>query len=69
MLVLSRQRDESVVISKDGVPIGTVTVADIRGDKVRLGFTFPRELDVDREEIHLEKVAEAVRISGGATKP
>lgn len=47
MLVLSRQRDESIMIG-DNVEI---TIVDIRGDKVRLGITAPREIPVHRREI------------------
>jgi carbon storage regulator len=46
-LVLSRHRDESIIIGDDIV----VTVIDIRGDKIRLGITAPREVSVHREEI------------------
>ncbi len=48
MLVLSRQRDESIMIG-DNVEI---TIVDIRGDKVRLGITAPREIPVHRREIY-----------------
>ena len=48
MLVLSRQRDETIVIG-DNIEI---TVVDIRGDKVRLGITAPREIQVHRKEIY-----------------
>lgn len=47
MLVLSRKLNESVII--DGHII--VTVVDIRGDKVRLGITAPREIRVNRHEV------------------
>lgn len=47
MLVLSRHRDERILIGDDVV----VTVIDIRGDKVRLGITAPQEVRVDREEV------------------
>ena len=47
MLVLTRQRDQSVVIGDDIV----VTIVDIRGDKVRLGITAPRDVTVHRKEI------------------
>lgn len=50
MLVLSRHRDESIVIGDDVV----VTVIDIRGDKVRLGIDAPRDLSVHRREIWLQ---------------
>lgn len=55
MLVLSRQKAESICI---GETI-KVTVTDIRGDKVRLGITAPREIAVHREEIFLEIQREA----------
>jgi carbon storage regulator len=48
MLVLSRQRDESIVIGDNIV----VTVVDVRGDKVRLGIEAPREVSVHRREVY-----------------
>jgi carbon storage regulator len=47
-LVLSRQRDETVMIGDDI----EVKVMDIRGDKVRLGISAPKELAVHREEVY-----------------
>jgi carbon storage regulator len=48
MLVLSRQRDESIVIGENVV----VTIVDIRGDKVRLGIQAPGEIPVHRQEVY-----------------
>ena len=48
MLVLSRQRDESIVIGDDVV----ITIVDIRGDKVRLGVNAPSEIPVHRQEVY-----------------
>jgi carbon storage regulator len=48
MLVLSRQRDETIMIGDDI----EVTVVDIRGDKVRLGITAPKEIAVHRKEVY-----------------
>ena len=48
MLVLSRQRDESIIIG-DNIEI---TIVDVRGDKVRLGINAPREISVHRKEIY-----------------
>ncbi len=48
MLVLSRQRDESIMIG-DNVEI---IIVDVRGDKVRLGITAPKEIPVHRREIY-----------------
>lgn len=48
MLVLSRQRDETIVIGDDI----QITIVDIRGDKVRLGITAPTSVPVHRKEIY-----------------
>jgi carbon storage regulator len=48
MLVLSRQRDESICIGDKVV----VTIVDIRGDKVRLGIEAPGEIPVHRQEVY-----------------
>ena len=48
MLVLSRQRDETIMIGDDI----EVTVVDIRGDKVRLGISAPKEIAVHRKEVY-----------------
>ena len=48
MLVLSRQKDESIMIG-DNVE---VTIVDVRGDKVRLGITAPKEIPVHRMEVY-----------------
>lgn len=50
MLVLTRTRDESIVIGDDVV----VTVVEVRGDKVRLGIEAPKEKSIWRQEIWLE---------------
>jgi len=48
MLVLSRQRDETIMIGDDI----EITVVDIRGDKVRLGITAPTSVPVHRKEVY-----------------
>jgi len=48
MLVLSRQRDETIMIGDDI----EITVVDIRGDKVRLGITAPASVPVHRKEVY-----------------
>ena len=48
MLVLSRKKDESVVINGNVI----VTVVDVRGDKVRLGIEAPKEVPVHRREVY-----------------
>ena len=48
MLVLSRQRDESIIIGDNVV----ITIVDVRGDKVKLGIEAPREISVHRREVY-----------------
>ncbi len=63
MLVLSRQRDETIMIGDDI----ELTVVDIRGDKVRLGIKAPPQIAVHRKEVYdaikLEN-EEAARLDG-----
>ena len=51
MLVLSRKKNESIVIEVDGKII-TVVLVEIRGDKVRLGVEAPKEVPVHRAEVY-----------------
>lgn len=48
MLVLSRQRDESIMIGDDI----EIMVVDIRGDKVRLGIVAPKDVPIHRKEVY-----------------
>ena len=48
MLVLSRQKDESIIIGDDI----EIMIVDVRGDKVRLGIKAPRSISVHRKEIY-----------------
>ena len=48
MLVLSRKKNESIVINDDI----TIVVVEIRGDKVRLGVEAPKEVPVHRREVY-----------------
>jgi len=66
MLVLSRQKDESIIIGDDV----EITIVDVRGDKVRLGINAPRSTSVHRKEIYeaiqrekAEKAAQEVTAS------
>lgn len=64
MLILSRHRDESIVIGK-GKTQAVITVIEIRGDKVRLGINADPSVPVHRQEVH-----EAIeRENAAAAKP
>lgn len=51
MLVLSRKKNETICIGNDV----TVTIVEIRGEKVRLGITAPQSCSVDRLEVRQAK--------------
>lgn len=63
MLVLSRKKDERIVIG-DSV---TIMVIEIRGDKVRLGIEAPKELTVHREEVYFAIQREKMQVAEAAT--
>ncbi len=48
MLVLSRKKNESIVINENIV----ITIIEIRGDKVRLGIQAPRDVSIHRSEVY-----------------
>ena len=60
MLVLSRKKNESIVINDDI----TIVVVEIRGDKVRLGVEAPKEVPVHRREVY-----DAIQHSAGVETP
>jgi carbon storage regulator len=64
MLVLSRKKDESIVINNDI----TIVVVEIRGDKVRLGVEAPKEVPVHRREV-FDAIARGEPVDSGADSP
>ena len=65
MLVLSRHRDESIIIGDDIV----ITVVDVRGDKVRLGIDAPTDIPVHRQEVYEAIQRERRAGNSGAAAP
>ena len=63
MLVLSRQRDETIMIGDDI----EITVVDIRGEKVRLGINAPPHVPVHRKEVY-EAIKKEKLASGAGTE-
>jgi carbon storage regulator len=63
MLVLSRKKNESIIIN-DNI---TVTVIEIRGDKVRLGIEAPKDVTVHRREVY-EAIQNQARTSDQGAK-
>jgi carbon storage regulator len=64
MLVLSRQRDESIMIGDDI----EITIVDIRGEKVRLGINAPPHVPVHRKEVY-EAILREKQAAAGAEGP
>jgi carbon storage regulator len=64
MLVLSRQRDETIMIGDDV----EITVVDVRGDKVRLGISAPSKVSVHRKEVYEAILAENTKAAASATE-
>ena len=63
MLVLSRKKNESIIIN-DNI---TVTVIEIRGDKVRIGIEAPKDVTVHRREVY-EAIQNQIRVSEQGAK-
>lgn len=64
MLVLSRERDETIMIGDDI----ELTIVDIRGDKVRIGIKAPTHIAVHRKEVYdaiKRENEQAARMKGG----
>lgn len=62
MLVLSRKKNESIVINNDI----TIVIVEIRGDKVRLGVEAPKEVPVHRQEVY-DAIKRNNQAAGSAT--
>ncbi len=51
MLVITRREGEEIVIGDPKNPIGIIRVASVKGERVRIAFDFPRNVDINRREI------------------
>ncbi len=58
MLVITRREGEEVVIGDPRNPIGVVRIASVKGERVRVAFDFPREVEIHRREIADQILAE-----------
>ncbi len=55
MLALTRRIGEEIVVGDPSNPLGVIRVVDIHGDKVRLAFDFPRDMQINRRELAEQK--------------
>lgn len=64
MLIITRHEGEEVVIGDPRSPIGVVRITDIRSDRVRIAFEFPREIEVHRREVAQQILASQPEVAG-----
>lgn len=64
MLVITRREGEEVVIGDPKNPIGVVRIASVKGERVRIAFDFPRDVEINRREIAEQIVQQAPEIVG-----
>jgi len=70
MLALTRRVGEEIVIGDPRNPLGVIRIVDIHGDKVRLSFDFPRDVQVNRKELADQKAKQGeAGPADGATNP
>lgn len=64
MLVITRREGEEIVIGDPRNPVGVVRIASIKGERVRVAFDFPRDVEIHRREIADQIVKEAPAVVG-----
>ncbi len=69
MLALTRRVGEEIVIGDPRSPLGIIRVVEIHGDKVRLSFDFPRDMQINRRELAELKAKQANEQQAAATTP
>jgi carbon storage regulator CsrA len=68
MLVITRREGEEVVIGDPKSPMGVVRIASVKGERVRIAFDFPREIQINRREI-ADQIASQPPEIAGSIKP
>jgi carbon storage regulator len=68
MLVITRREGEEVVIGDPKSPIGVVRIASVKGERVRIAFDFPRDIQINRREI-ADQIASQTPEIVGSIKP
>jgi carbon storage regulator len=68
MLVITRREGEEVVIGDPKNPLGVVRIAMVKGERVRIAFDFPRDVEINRREI-AEQIKNAPPEIAGTIKP
>jgi carbon storage regulator len=68
MLVITRREGEEVVIGDPKNPTGIVRIASVKGERVRIAFDFPRDIQINRREI-ADQIATQPPEIAGSIKP
>lgn len=68
MLVITRREGEEVVIGDPKKPLGVVRIASVKGERVRIAFDFPRDVEINRREI-ADQIAQQQPEIIGTIKP
>ncbi len=68
MLVITRREGEEIVIGDPRNPIGVVRIASIKGERVRVAFDFPRDVEIHRREI-ADQIVKETPVVVGKIKP
>lgn len=68
MLVITRREGEEVVIGDPRNPLGVVRIASVKGERVRVAFDFPRDVDIHRREV-ADQIKSEEHAVIGAIKP
>jgi len=64
MLVITRREGEEIVIGDPKNPLGVVRIASVRGERVRVAFDFPREVEIHRREVADQIVSDGHDVVG-----
>jgi len=68
MLVITRREGEEVVVGDPANPYGIIRIVEIKGDRVRMAFDFPREIEIHRKEV-AEQILSAKPTIAGSIRP
>ncbi len=63
-MVITRREGEEVVIGDPRNPLGVVRIASVKGERVRIAFDFPRDVEINRREIAEQIAAQPPEVIG-----
>lgn len=66
MLSLTRRTGEEIDLFENGKWIGSIRLVETHGDKARIGFNFPKNFEINRRELSLDKYPDQAFLFAGA---